>query len=56
MPGAFHQLLPNAMDFTPNDRENAYTLYAMHFSAITTVYNGMTAYVCRRFSPATAFL
>jgi len=30
--------------------------YAMYFSAILSNYNGMTAYICRRFLPTTAFL
>jgi len=28
----------------------------MHFSVILSNYNGMTAYICRRFIPTTAFL
>ena len=32
------------------------TGYGMHFPAILSNYNGMTAYICRRFIPTTAFL
>jgi len=28
----------------------------MHFPAILSNYNGMVAYICRRFIPTTAFL
>jgi len=28
----------------------------MHFPAVLSNYNGMTAYICRRFIPTTAFL
>jgi len=31
-------------------------LYDMNFPAILSNYNGMTAYICRRFIPTTAFL
>jgi len=31
-------------------------LHAMHFPAILRSYNGMTAYICRRFIPTTAFV
>jgi len=34
----------------------SYSGYGMHFAAILSNYNGMTAYICRRFIPTTAFL
>jgi len=30
--------------------------YGMHFPAVISNYNGMTAYICRRFIPTIAFL
>jgi len=32
------------------------SLYVMHFPAILSNYNDMTAYICHRFIPSTAFL
>jgi len=29
--------------------------YVVHFPAILSNYNGITAYICRRFIPTTAF-
>jgi len=37
-------------------KEQTRTSYGMHFPAILSNYNGMTAYICRRFIPTTAFL
>ena len=31
------------------------TGYGMHFSAVLSNYNAITAYICRRFIPTTAF-
>jgi len=60
LPDASHQLLPNAMHFTPNGptarKIHNGLRYTMHFSAIVRNYNGMTAYICRRLIPTTAFL
>jgi len=49
------RLQPNATAFTINGPKKSYTLRRA-FSAILNNYNGMTAYICRRFIPSTAFL